>query len=208
MKNIFYIMGKSSTGKDTIFNMLKNDKELNLKNIVPWTTRPMRNGEVHGREYFFVDEEKLNELTKMNKVIECRSYNTIKGIWHYFTVINDSLDLTNYNYLLTGTLENYKKITNYFDINFEKSIVVPIYIYVQNEERLLRAIRRETNGNFAYNEMLRRFMYDEIDFSQENIKKNEINNIYENNQLNLCYKNIKDDIIKYIKRSSENDGNK
>jgi len=34
MEKFFYIMGKSSSGKDTIYNMIKNDKNLNLKSII------------------------------------------------------------------------------------------------------------------------------------------------------------------------------
>ena len=62
MGRIFYVMGKSSVGKDTIYNMLVNDKELELKTIVGYTTRPMREGEVNGREYFFVNEDELEKF--------------------------------------------------------------------------------------------------------------------------------------------------
>ena len=52
MGKIVYLMGKSSTGKDTIFKKLLEDKSLALKNIVPYTTRPIRGGEKDGQEYF------------------------------------------------------------------------------------------------------------------------------------------------------------
>lgn len=44
MGKIFYIMGKSSSGKDTIYRRLLEDKELELRNIILYTTRPMRQG--------------------------------------------------------------------------------------------------------------------------------------------------------------------
>ena len=56
MGKIFYLMGKSSSGKDTMFKKLIEDKTLGLKTIVGYTTRPMREGECDGVEYFFVDE--------------------------------------------------------------------------------------------------------------------------------------------------------
>ena len=59
MGKIFYIMGKSSSGKDSIYRMLEEDQELGLKRLVIYTTRPIRDGEKNGREYFFTDENKL-----------------------------------------------------------------------------------------------------------------------------------------------------
>ena len=44
MGKIFYIMGKSSSGKDTIYKKLLGDRELELRNIILYTTRPMRQG--------------------------------------------------------------------------------------------------------------------------------------------------------------------
>ena len=49
---IIYLMGKSSSGKDTIFKRLLSNTSLGLKTIVPYTTRPIRSGEKDGLEYF------------------------------------------------------------------------------------------------------------------------------------------------------------
>ena len=62
MGKIFYIMGKSSSGKDSIYRQLEADQELVLRRLVIYTTRPIRDGEENGREYFFVDENKLKEF--------------------------------------------------------------------------------------------------------------------------------------------------
>ena len=53
MGKIFYIMGKSSTGKDTIFEELLGRRELDLHNIVLYTTRPIRAKETEGVQYYF-----------------------------------------------------------------------------------------------------------------------------------------------------------
>ena len=42
MSKIFFVLGKSCSGKDTIFQSLKENKQLNLKTVVGYTTRPMR----------------------------------------------------------------------------------------------------------------------------------------------------------------------
>ena len=53
MADIFVIMGKSSSGKDTIFSRLVGQADCGLKTVTMYTTRPMRDGEADGREYFF-----------------------------------------------------------------------------------------------------------------------------------------------------------
>ena len=62
MGKIFYMMGKSSSGKDTIFKEILKKKELNLHQIVLYTTRPARANETDGVQYHFVDEERLSEF--------------------------------------------------------------------------------------------------------------------------------------------------
>ena len=79
MPEIAFLMGKSSSGKDNIFKALVGDKELNLKTVIMYTTRPMRAGEKEGVEYYYVDNEKALELEAADKVIEMRIYNTVYG---------------------------------------------------------------------------------------------------------------------------------
>ena len=72
MGKIFYLMGKSSSGKDSLFKKIK-ERIPELKNIILYTTRPIREGEQNGVEYHFVDENKLQELEKRGCVIEQRA---------------------------------------------------------------------------------------------------------------------------------------
>ena len=69
MGKIFYIMGKSSSGKDSIYRQLEGNQELGLKRLVIYTTRPIRDGEENGREYFFADENKLKEFRRNGRVL-------------------------------------------------------------------------------------------------------------------------------------------
>ena len=50
MHHIFVLMGKSSSGKDSIYRELMKDPALALKSVTIYTTRPMRDGEKEGRE--------------------------------------------------------------------------------------------------------------------------------------------------------------
>ena len=60
MGKIYYLMGKSASGKDHIYEHLLQETSFDLKPLVLYTTRPIRSGEQDGREYFFVDEARLS----------------------------------------------------------------------------------------------------------------------------------------------------
>lgn len=192
MGKIYCIMGKSSTGKDTLFKKILGDECLALKTIVPYTTRPMRAGEQNGVEYFFCDEEKVEQLEREGRIIELRAYDTVHGIWKYFTVNDDQIDLKNQDYLIIGTLESYLKIHDYFG----KDKVVPIYIEVEDGERLSRALCRERmQENPKYEELCRRFLADSKDFSEEKLKEAGITRRFINQDLDETEKEIRELIV-------------
>ena len=136
MGHIFCIMGKSSSGKDTIFKLLLGREDLNLNRIVSYTTRPIRSGENNGDDYNFVTLERKDELVESGKVIEIRKYDTVHGPWFYFTVDDESINLDSKDYLIIGTVESYVKIRDYYG----KDKVLPIYIEVDDGIRLSRAL--------------------------------------------------------------------
>ena len=63
MGKIFYVMGKSASGKDTIFKRLCS-RLSGYRTVKMYTTRPIRDGEHNGVEYFFVDQTFLEETRK------------------------------------------------------------------------------------------------------------------------------------------------
>ena len=193
MGKIFYIMGKSSSGKDTIYSRLLQDKELNLRNIVLYTTRPMRQGEQPGREYYFVNQDTFREFEEKGKVIEASTYDTVYGPWIYFTADDGQIELSKRNYLGIGTLESYCRMKEYFG----EEQVCPLYVQVEDGERLKRAIlREELQAEPKYAEMCRRFLADTQDFSEENLKKAGIARRFENRELENCIKEMKNCIQK------------
>ena len=131
MGKIFYIMGKSAAGKDRIYSLLAGNKELNLKKLVLYTTRPIRAGEQDGVQYYFTDDSRLEEFKKLGKLIEARAYHTVHGIWTYFTADDGQVDLSEGNYLGIGTLESYQKLKQYYG----EEHVIPVYIEVEDGER-------------------------------------------------------------------------
>lgn len=195
MGKIICLMGKSSTGKDTIFRELLADCELGLEVIVSYTTRPVRAQEVQGQEYFFVDEEEFQRLQKEGRVIEDRVYHTCHGLWRYFTVDDGKINLENHNYLVIGTLESYVKYREYFG----EDKLLPLLIELDDGERLARALDRErAQDEPKYEEMCRRFLADRDDFSEEKVKAAGIEVRFYNNQLDACIQEIKAYITKQL----------
>jgi guanylate kinase len=187
MGKIVYLMGKSSTGKDTIYKRLLNNEQLKLKTIIPYTTRPIRVKEKNGVEYHFVDEEDYGRLKSQGKIIEERSYNTCHGLWRYFTVYDGSIDIENENYIMIGTLEAYRAMKNYFG---DKK-VIPVMIESDDGVRLERALRREKKQSEPkYEEVCRRFLADSEDFSEEKISEAGIDRRFFNETLEDCQAEI------------------
>lgn len=178
MGKIYCVMGKSSSGKDSIYHEIMEKGALGLKPIIPYTTRPIRDGEQDGREYHFCTEDTVQRLQDAGRIMELRAYNTVYGVWKYFTVDDERIDLSKNNYLYIVTLEGYTKIREYFGADR----VVPIYIEVEDGERLMRAIAREQKQDVPkYEEMCRRFLADSADFCDEKLLEAGVVRRFQNN---------------------------
>lgn len=200
MGHIFYIMGPSSSGKDTIFKRILRKKPLCLETITMYTTRPIREGETDGVEYFFVTEEELNVFRENKQIIEERAYQTVCGIWRYFTVKDKQVQLDNSNYLMIGTVESFVKTRSYFGENR----VIPILIQVDDGVRLQRALDREKKQDPPkYREMCRRYLADAEDFGEENLRKAGISKSFSNDELENCISEIEAYILEVEKRTEQ-----
>lgn len=189
MGKIVCLMGKSSSGKDTIYKKLLEHKELGLKKIVPYTTRPIRAGEQDCVEYHFTDEAGYQELLREEKIIEAREYHTCNGIWRYFTVVDKDIDLDSQAYIMIGTLEAYEKISRFYG----EDNVLPVMIELDDGVRLQRALDREkAQDNPGYDELCRRFLADAEDFSEEKLAKAGITQTFANDDLEQCLNKIAD----------------
>ena len=187
MGKIFYIMGKSAAGKDRIYSLLAGNKELNLKKLVLYTTRPIRAGEQDGVQYYFTDDSRLEEFKKSGKLIEARAYHTVHGIWTYFTADDGQIELWQYDYLVIGTIESYYALKEYFG----DDVMVPLYIEVEDGLRLSRALERErAQLKPQYAELCRRFLADAEDFSEENLERAGIKRRFQNIDKETCMEEI------------------
>jgi guanylate kinase len=77
---LIVISGPSGVGKDSVLNGLK-ERNLPMHFVVTATTRPRRENETHGVDYFFVSKDEFAHMIEEEELIEYAIvYNDYKGI--------------------------------------------------------------------------------------------------------------------------------
>ena len=195
MGRIFYVMGRSASGKDTVYKkLLETFPE--LRRLVTYTTRPMREGEQEGEEYHFSTEQDLENIRREGRLIEQRVYQTVHGPWTYATVDDGSFRPEGPDsFLGIGTLESWNRLREYYG----PEAMFPIYLETDPGTLLERALKREKKQTPPrYAELCRRFLADEADFSEERITAAGIGRRYRNEALDDCLAEIVKDMINYV----------
>ena len=186
MGRIYCLMGKSASGKDSIYRRLKDIMPA-LHSYVMYTTRPMREGEKDGVSYHFIDPQRLEEAKSEGRLIESRTYETVCGPWTYATIDDGQLELECGDYLMPATIESYEALKKYYGAE----CVLPIYIEIDDGERLCRAVERERKESQPkYKELCRRFIADSEDFSEDRLRKAGITRRFVNDDLDRCVSEI------------------
>lgn len=196
---IYFLVGQSSTGKDTIKSKLLSIMP-SLKDYVYCTTRSMRDGEINGREYLFKSRKDYENDIKSGEVIESRVYNfngnTPVVYYSLAKEIDEEL------YIVTGTPDMCHSYIEYYG----SDIVKPIFIVVSDRERLMRAIKREDTNKGNYKEVARRF-YDEFnEYTKENILSLSGVEYVNNDYIEDCIEDIRC-IIEGIKKNEDSKQN-
>lgn len=158
---ILVLFGKSGAGKDTICKALC--QRFNINKLIRITSRPKREHETDGVEYFFQDELSLSErlIKSDTQFLEYNIFND----WIYATPIDQ---LKNGWNITTCDVDAVRQM---LDSNLE---IYPVYIDVSDKERVLRALNREEFPNIK--EIARRFLSDEEDYSNIDFDYIKINN--------------------------------
>lgn len=158
------LTGGSATGKDFI---LKNVLRMipSLIPVVSHTTRPMRNGETEGKEYYFIDIATATDMLNNNEFIETRQYNVAVGETWLYGIHKCEIDLeSDDTYIAIVDLQGLKKIERYLEENNCRNSLTSIYIDVDYQIRLQRSLQREGKmTNEQVLEVVRRFQ-DDIQF--------------------------------------------
>ena len=196
MAKLFLIMGKSASGKDTLYKDIIARFGDELGTVVPYTTRPIREGEREGVEYHFITESGMEEMERAGKVIEKRCYQTVYGPWYYLTADDGQINLNRRSSILIVTPAAYGRLRDYFGADR----VVPLYVETEDGLRLARALKRErAQKNPKYEEMCRRFLADAEDFSEEKLRGLGIERRFTNDK----YDRVLNELCDVIKKESE-----
>lgn len=177
------IIGKAGSGKNTFLNKITSildvfkykgddpdckeyyDFYQDLKDkfnetyniIIPFTTRPMREGEINGKDYHFIDEDKIGNMIENGTVAQVEDF---RG-WLYGTLWDDydpkKLNIGIFNPRAVEYLNDYDNMD-----------ITTIYITAPDKDRLLRQLNREDNPDIK--EIIRRYGTDEIDFDEAELK--------------------------------------
>lgn len=147
---IIGIIGEAGCGKDTLMKeCLKRIKNLNP--IISYTTRPMRENEKEGIDYYFIDNETFSKKLDDFEIIEATVFND----WCYGVGVNTlSKDKFNIGVFNPEGIEHL--------LEFQDIELYPIYLAVTPKNRLMRQLKREDNPNV--DEIIRRYNTDKKDF--------------------------------------------
>ena len=163
MYNIIALMGEAGSGKDrTMQAVLAADPTLH--EIISCTTRPMRQGEAHGVNYFYYTPEQFGQKVLDGEMLEC-------------TVFNDWFYGTSYDSVRSDGVVN---IGVFNPTGVESLLARPdcnvllFWIKTNDKTRLLRQLNREKDPNVR--EVVRRFQADYDDFDNLEFEMTILNN--------------------------------
>lgn len=151
MYKIIALMGEAGSGKDTILQDVLAAAPNKFHKIISCTTRPPREGEINGENYFFLTEEDFLNKVSDKQMLEYTNFNN----WYYGTGL-DSLAISKPN---IGVFNPAGLINLAKNENIELSV---FKIDCGEAERLRRQLSREKYPNVE--EIIRRYSADKTDF--------------------------------------------
>lgn len=160
-KKIICIVGKAGTGKDTILKLAcQLDDRLNP--IVSYTSRPQREGEIDGLDYYFITDQEFWNKVQNDEMLEYTSFNG----WFYGIgkdcLSEDKVNIGVFNPAGIQSLKQFADIQIYLFV-----------IYSDDKVRLLRQLNREEHPDVE--EIVRRYWADDKDFRNYDFRDN-VNN--------------------------------
>ena len=156
MENLLVLVGCSASGKDTVMNRLI--KEFDVKPIISYTTRPIRNCEINGREYHFITEKEFERMKDNDEFVETRVYKTVSGNW-YYGLPKSGIDLEDdNNYITILDFDGLLELETWLRSIGQVDKLTSIYIDVTEQNRLIRSLNREQNmTKEQVDEVIRRY---------------------------------------------------
>lgn len=176
------IIGKTCSGKNRIVNDLINNYGFNQ--IVTYTTRSPRNGEVNSETYHFINTDDFMQKMKNGFFAEWKAYTTTEGVWYYGTAMKD-LEKADDKTVVILTPDGYRDIKGKVDCR-----IVSIYLYANNATIKKRLMARGDDPKEAE----RRVLHDNEDFKGI---ENEVDRIVYNNESDTIDGAVQK-ILKYV----------
>lgn len=136
---IYALLGFSGSGKDTTMRTIL-ERHDDLQNVVSWTTRPMRQGEQHGREYYFTNSNEFNSMYENGEFIEIREYFVANGDTWYYGFTTSELDekLSRGNVVMIIDLDGFKEMKEIY-----KDKCIGVFLKVDLDTLIQRILNRE-----------------------------------------------------------------
>ena len=86
---IVVLSGPTASGKTTIVKRLLQESPVKLIKAISATTRPIRNGEIDGQDYYFLTPEEFEERRKNNELLECEQ---VHGLGYWYGTLKSEVD--------------------------------------------------------------------------------------------------------------------
>lgn len=165
MNKIIVLIGATASGKDTILNQVI--KFENVRPAISVTTRPLRENEKDGREYYFINNNEFDIMKNNNEFLETRKYFTLCdgkcSLWQYGMPKTEFVNLeNNISKVLIVDYEGYKVLKNKLikELNYQENDIISIYIDCSVKTRILRSLSRNGDDDSSCYEMSRRILDD------------------------------------------------
>lgn len=185
---IIALVGESASGKTTLASYVssKECENANLKKVVAYTTRPKRDLEVDGVDYYFIKDYQFKRMIAVNDFVE---FNCYRG-WEYGTQINfDDTD----DKIVILTPAGVRNLKTYLKNHPEiKEKVLVVYLCVDRRSRLMKSLERGDDIDEAYRRNL-------SDVGQFDSFDKECDYILFNKNYRKPVTNIASDLLKIIR---------
>lgn len=134
-KTIFCILGESGSGKDTLVEYTLKEFKLDLKPVLSYTDRPIRQGEQNGKEHVFLSKDEMTEFLKSNKK-DIAAYTQIGETGYRYCAMTSVIDRSDIYIIDPNGLKEFKERTG------DRYNIISIYIDCPLKERRKRTEKR------------------------------------------------------------------
>lgn len=177
---LLVLSGPSGSGKDTVIAELFKS-ELDIVQSVSMTTRAPREGEIHGRDYYFVDKDTFTDAINNHRMLEYANYGS-----NYYGTPKDPID---------GWLDEGKTVILKIDVqgceNIKKAYPDALCIFITPPSMTVLEKRLRGRGTDNEEDIKKR-----LDIARNELKKAEM---YDYVVINDELEKAVDDIIMIIR---------